>query len=116
HRANRRRPSFNSRAIVRAASQASTASDKRAAETDAKLKRLYDAIENGIVDLADPMLKDRIAELKAIRDQARADAERADGASDRLGPAHHTTPSQNFSHDRPQPHAARVPPRSRPIS
>jgi len=49
HRANRRRPSFNSRAIVRAASQASTASDKRAAETDAKLKRLYDAIENGIV-------------------------------------------------------------------
>src|SRR5215813_8294387 len=40
--------------------------------------------------LADPMLKDRIAELKAIRDQARADAERADGASDRLGPAHLT--------------------------
>jgi len=30
---------------------------KRAAETDAKLKRLYDAIENGIADLADPMLK-----------------------------------------------------------
>ena len=60
---------------------------KRAAETDAKLKRLYDAIENGIADLADPMLKDRIAELKAIRDPARAGAERADGASDRLGPA-----------------------------
>lgn len=60
---------------------------KRAAETDAKLKRLYDAIENGIADLADPMLKDRIAELKATRDQARADAERAEGALDRLGPA-----------------------------
>ena len=41
---------------------------KRAAESDAKLKRLYDAIENGVADLADPMLKDRIAELKAIRD------------------------------------------------
>ena len=46
----------------------------RAAEADGKLKRLYDAIENGVADLADPMLKDRIAELKATRDQARADA------------------------------------------
>ncbi len=60
---------------------------KRAAEADAKLKRLYDAIENGVADLADPLLKDRIAELKATRDQARADAERAEGALDRLGPA-----------------------------
>jgi site-specific DNA recombinase len=60
---------------------------KRAAETDAKLKRLYEAIENGVADLADPMLKDRIAELKAIRDQARADAERAEGALERLGPS-----------------------------
>ena len=33
---------------------------KRAAEADAKLKRLYDAIENGIADLSDPMLKDRV--------------------------------------------------------
>jgi site-specific DNA recombinase len=49
---------------------------KRAAEADAKLKRLYDAIENGIADLSDPMLKDRITELKATRDQARLDAER----------------------------------------
>jgi site-specific DNA recombinase len=30
---------------------------KRAAEVDARLKRLYDAIENGVADLADPMLK-----------------------------------------------------------
>src|SRR6202023_4049286 len=59
---------------------------ERAAETDAKLTRLYDAIENGVADLADPMLKDRIAGLKATRDQARADAERAEGALDRLGP------------------------------
>jgi len=56
---------------------------KRASEADAKLKRLYDAIENGIADLADPMLKDRIAELKAIRDQAPVDAERAEDALDR---------------------------------
>jgi hypothetical protein len=46
---------------------------KRASEVDAKLKRLYDAIENGVTDLSDLMLRDRIAELKAIRDQARAD-------------------------------------------
>jgi hypothetical protein len=42
--------------------------------------------ENGIADLADPMLKDRVAELKTTRDQARADAERAEGAIERLGP------------------------------
>ncbi len=60
---------------------------KRASEADAKLKRLYDAIENGVADLSDPMLKDRIAELKAIRDQARADADRAQDAIERLGPS-----------------------------
>jgi hypothetical protein len=60
---------------------------KRATEADAKLKRLYDAIENGVTDFSDLMLRDRIAELKAIRGQARADAERAEGAIDRLGPA-----------------------------
>jgi site-specific DNA recombinase len=43
--------------------------------------------ETGCVGRADPMLKDRIAELKATRDHARADAERAEGALDRLGPA-----------------------------
>jgi len=59
---------------------------KRASEADAKLKRLYDAIENGVTDLSDLMLKDRIIELKAIRDQARADTERAEGAIERLGP------------------------------
>jgi site-specific DNA recombinase len=59
---------------------------KRAAESDAKLKRLYDAIENGVADLSDPMLKDRIGELKATRDQARLDAERAADAIERGGP------------------------------
>jgi site-specific DNA recombinase len=59
---------------------------KRTAEADAKLKRLYDAIENGVADLSAPMLKDRIAELKAIRDQARADAERAQDTIERTSP------------------------------
>ncbi len=39
-------------------------------------KRLYDAIENGIADVNDSDLKDRIATLKASRDQAKSDAER----------------------------------------
>ena len=51
--------------------------NKRAAEADLRLKRLYDAIEAGIADLEDPALKERIASLKAIRDQAQADADRA---------------------------------------
>ncbi len=51
--------------------------NRRAAESDARLKRLYDAIEAGVADLDDPALKDRIGGLKAIRDQAKADAERA---------------------------------------
>ena len=52
--------------------------NKRASETDLRLKRLYDAIEAGVADLDDLALKERIAGLKAIRDQARADAERAE--------------------------------------
>ena len=68
---------------------------KRASEADAKLKRLYDAIENGVADLSDPMLKDRIAELKATRDQARLDAERAEDAIERAGPTNHATGSQD---------------------
>jgi site-specific DNA recombinase len=51
--------------------------NKRAAESDLRLKRLYDAIEAGVADINDPALKDRIDGLKAIRDQAKADAERA---------------------------------------
>jgi site-specific DNA recombinase len=48
---------------------------------------LYEAIENGVINAADPSLKDRIAELSAIRDQAHADAERAAAALERVGPA-----------------------------
>ena len=56
--------------------------NKRAAETDLRLKRLYDAIESGVADLTDPALKERIAGLKAIRDQARADAERVQAVTE----------------------------------
>lgn len=58
----------------------------RAAETDLRLKRLYDAIESGVADLGDPALKDRIAGLKATRDQAQADAERAQVLLESSGP------------------------------
>ena len=58
---------------------------RRAAEAEAKLKCLYDAIEAGVADLSDPMLKDRIAELTTIRDKARADADRAEATVERLG-------------------------------
>jgi site-specific DNA recombinase len=51
--------------------------NKRAAESELRLKRLYDAIEAGVAELDDPALKDRINGLKAIRDQAKADADRA---------------------------------------
>jgi Autoinducer binding domain len=60
----------------------------RATEADAQLKRLHDAIENGITDLSDLMPKDRIAELKAIRDQARADAEWGRGRDRTPGTSH----------------------------
>src|SRR5690606_35625937 len=51
--------------------------ERRATESEQRLKRLYDAIEAGVADLDDPALKERIAGLKVIRDQARADADRA---------------------------------------
>lgn len=37
--------------------------------------------------MSDPLPKERVTELKSIRDQARADAERAEGALDRAGPS-----------------------------
>ena len=93
---------------------------KREAEADAKVKRLYDAIENGIANVSDPMLKERVTELSAIRDQARADAEWAEGALDRLGPSIGAG-SQNVRHAGPQMNAnrqrrlpSRPPPRARP--
>jgi site-specific DNA recombinase len=50
--------------------------NKSVAETDLRLKRLYDATEAGVANLDDAALKERIASLKVIRDQARADSER----------------------------------------
>ncbi|TYO63054.1 hypothetical protein FXV83_29560 [Bradyrhizobium hipponense] len=81
---------------------------KRAAEAEAKLKRLYDAIENGIADVSDPMLKERVTELKAIRDQARADAERAEGALDRLGSSITPQALKTFASLARKAHANRV--------
>ncbi|WP_221415835.1 zinc ribbon domain-containing protein [Brevundimonas bullata] len=59
---------------------------KRATEADAKLNRLYEAIENGLLVPDDASLKDRVAELSGIWDQARADAERIGASVDRLAP------------------------------
>ena len=56
--------------------------NKRAVESDLRLKRLYDAIETGVADLGDPGLKERIAGLKAIRDHAQADTMRAQAVLD----------------------------------
>src|SRR3546814_18925617 len=58
---------------------------RRITETDQRLGRLYDAIESGVADLNDGALKERIASLKAIRDQATADAERTQPALDSSG-------------------------------
>ncbi|MFS8040751.1 MULTISPECIES: zinc ribbon domain-containing protein [Xanthobacter] len=55
-----------------------TALKHQAADAEEKLPRLYRAIENGLADLDDSNLKGRIAELKRIRDSARADVERAE--------------------------------------
>ena len=59
--------------------------NKRATETDLRLKRLYDAIESGVADLDDPDLKERIVSLKAIRDQSQVDADRASAMLDSAG-------------------------------
>lgn len=56
---------------------------KQAADAEAKLTRLYEAIENGLAELNDANLKGRIAELRRIRDAARADAERAEAREGR---------------------------------
>lgn len=52
-----------------------------------------------------PLLNDRIADVKATRDLARTDAERVEGALDRLGPAGHTGPLPKCS---PRKRARRV--------
>ncbi len=59
--------------------------NKRITETDQRLNRPFDAIESGVADLDAPGLKERIASLKAIREQAATDAERAQAALDSAG-------------------------------
>ncbi|BAV63286.1 recombinase family protein [Sphingobium cloacae] len=61
--------------------------ERRATEAETKLKRLYEAIEDGLIDMRDSSLKDRIAELTVIRDQTRGDAERAVAHIEKIGPA-----------------------------
>jgi DNA invertase Pin-like site-specific DNA recombinase len=58
---------------------------RRITETDQRLGRLFDAIEAGMVDKDDTMAKERMASLKAMRDQAAADAERTQLALDSSG-------------------------------
>jgi len=56
----------------------------QAADADAKLTRLYDAIENGLADTSDENLKTRLKELRMVRDSAKVDADRAEArAGDR---------------------------------
>ncbi|MBA4174759.1 MAG: recombinase family protein, partial [Hyphomicrobium sp.] len=47
------------------------------ADAENRLNRLYQAIENGIADPADPTLKDRVAAIKTERDIAQTAFDRA---------------------------------------
>lgn len=58
---------------------------RRIAEADQRLGRLFDAIEAGMMDKDDAMAKERMVSLKALRDQAAADTERAQLALDSSG-------------------------------
>ena len=58
---------------------------RRITEADQRLGRLFDAIEAGMVDKDDAMAKERMVSLKALRDQAVADADRTQLALDNPG-------------------------------
>lgn len=59
---------------------------KRATEAEAKITRLYAAIEDGLMELSDRQLKTRLSDLKTARDTAFKEAERVARAIERLGP------------------------------
>ncbi|RRN64680.1 recombinase family protein [Caulobacter sp. 602-1] len=59
---------------------------QRATQAASKLKRLYEAVEDGLASTDDQDLKDRMRELAIIRDESRADADRAEAAIEKLGP------------------------------
>ncbi|MEE4454893.1 hypothetical protein [Novosphingobium resinovorum] len=50
---------------------------RRAAVTELRLKRLYEAIGSGVADLNDPALRERVVPLRTLCDQAQTDSERA---------------------------------------
>lgn len=54
-----------------------TALHNKVSDAEARLGRLYQAIEAGIADMTDPTLKDRLAALKAERDGAKKALDRA---------------------------------------
>lgn len=58
---------------------------KRATEAEAKLKRLIEAIEDGLADAKDRSFKDRILELRQTRDSLDGQADRAAAAMERMG-------------------------------
>lgn len=68
---------------------------KRAADVQQRLGRLYEAIESGVADIDDPNLAQRIAALKASRDQANADVDRAKALLDSSGSK--AIPKQNLA-------------------
>src|SRR5690606_9942290 len=57
---------------------------KRAAEAEAKLNRLYESIENGLLTASDGSLKERVDEL--TRDQTQTDSGRISSSVERLAP------------------------------
>jgi len=59
--------------------------NRRITDADQRIGRLYDAIESGMVDKDDETAKERMAGLKGLRDQAKADAERTQSALDGEG-------------------------------
>jgi hypothetical protein len=54
-----------------------TALQNKVADTENRLLRAYQAIENGVAGFSDPTLKDRLVTLKADRDQAKASLDSA---------------------------------------
>lgn len=59
---------------------------QRSADAGLKLRRLYEAVENGILTDTDRMFGERVAELNALRDQADADATRIAAIVDQATP------------------------------
>lgn len=59
---------------------------KLATEAEAKVQRLYEAIENGLADPNERSLKARLRELRETRDGLEAEAQRATTALERMGP------------------------------